>query len=65
MRSYCLKYRKDTKNINPGFSNISNGKTFILSKRAISSGKKSNFVKNEEAKGRSHLGLKTTLRKVL
>ena len=40
MRSYCLKCRKDTENINPRFSNISNGKTFILSKKAISSGKK-------------------------
>ena len=40
MRSYCLKCRKDTENINPRFSNISNGKTFILSKSAISSGKK-------------------------
>ena len=44
MRSYCLKCRKDTENINPRFSNISNGKTFILSKSAISGGKKYNFV---------------------
>ena len=29
MRYYCLKYRKDTENINPRNSNTSNGKTMI------------------------------------
>ena len=31
MKPYCLKCRKDTENINPRFSNTSNGKTMILS----------------------------------
>ena len=62
MRSYCLKCRIE----NPRISNISNGKTIVLTKCAIRSKKKSRFVKNQEAKGLlSNLGLKTTLSKVL
>ena len=34
-KSYCLKCRTDTENINPRVSNNSNGKTMILSKCAI------------------------------
>ena len=32
MKSYCLKCRKNTENINPRVSNTSNGKTVVLSK---------------------------------
>ena len=65
MRSYCLKCRKDTENINPRVSNTSNGKTMILSKCAICGSKKSRFIKNQEAKGLlSNLGLKTPLSSV-
>ena len=49
MKFYCLKYRKDTENINPRASNTSNGKTMILPKCAICGGKKSRFIKNQEA----------------
>ena len=34
MKSYCLKCRKNTENINPRVSNTSNGRTMILSKYA-------------------------------
>ena len=65
MKSYCLKCRKDTENINPRVSNTSNGKTVILSKYAICGSKKSRFIKNQEAKGLlSNLGLRTSLSKV-
>ena len=65
MKTYCLKCRKDTENINPRVSNTSNGKTMILSKCAICGSKKSRFTKNQEAKGiLSHLGLRTPLSKV-
>ena len=65
MKSYCLKCRKDTENINPRVSNTSNGKTMILSKCAICGSKKSRFIKNQEAKGLlSNLGLRTPLSKV-
>ena len=65
MKSYCLKCRKDTENINPKVSNTSNGRTMILSKCAICGSKKSRFIKNQEAKGLlSNLGIRTPLSKV-
>ena len=65
MKSYCLKCRKDTENINPRVSNTSNGKTMILSKCATYGNKKSRFIKNQEAKGLlSNLGLRALLSKV-
>ena len=51
MKSYCLKCRKDTENINPTVSKTSNGRTMLLSKCAIYGSKKSRFIKNQEAKG--------------
>ena len=51
MLSYCLKYRKNTENINPVVSKTSNGKTMILSKCAICGSKKSEFIKKQEANG--------------
>ena len=65
MISYCLKYRKDTENINPRVSNTSNGKTMILSKCATWSSKKPRFIKNQEGKWlSSSLGLRAPLSKV-
>ena len=65
MKSYCLKYRKDTENINPKVLSTSNGKAMILSICAICGSKKSRFIKNQEAKGLlSNLGIRTPLSKV-
>ena len=65
MKSYCLKCRKDTENINPSVSSTSNGKAMILSKCAICGSKKSRFIRNQEAKRLlSNLGLRTPLSKV-
>ena len=65
MKSYCLKCRKDTENINPRVSNTSNGRTMILSKFSICGSKRSRFIKNEEAKGLlNNLGSRTPLSKV-
>ena len=50
MKSYCLKCRKNTENINSRVSKTSNGITIVLSKCVISGSKKSKFVKNQEAK---------------
>ena len=50
MKSYCLRYRKDTENIFPRVSNTSNGRTMILSKCTICGSKKSRFIKNQAAK---------------
>ena len=65
MKSYCLKCKTDTKNINPRVSNTTNGKTMLWSKCAKCGCKKSTFIKNQEAKGLlSNLGIRTPLSKV-
>ena len=65
MKSYCLKCRKNTENINPRVSKTSTGRTKVLSKCAICDSKKSRFIKNQEAKELlSNLGVRTPLSKV-
>ena len=65
MKSYCLKCRKDTENINPKVLKTSNGRTMLLLNCAICNSKKSKFIKNEEAKGLlSNLGIRAPLSKV-
>ena len=64
MRSYCLKCRKNTENINPRVPKTSNGRTMLLSKCTIWDSKKSRFIKSQEAKGLlSNLGVRTSLSK--
>ena len=65
MKSYCLKRRKDTENINPKVLKTSNNRIMVLSKCETCGSKKSKFIKNQEAKGLlSNLGIKTPLSKV-
>ena len=65
MKSYCLKCRKNTENINSRVSKMSNGRTTVLSNCAICDSKKSRFIKNQEAKRLlSNLGVRTPLSKV-
>ena len=65
MKSYCLKCKKSTENINPRVSKTSKGRTMVLSKCAMFGSKKSRFIKNQEAKGPlSNLGIRTPLSKV-
>ena len=65
MKSFCLKCKKDTENINPKVSNTSNGRKTVLSKCAIWDDKKSRFFKDQEAKGLlSNLGIRIPLSKV-
>ena len=65
MKSYCLKCRKDTENINPKVSNTSNGRKTLISKCVICGSKKSRFIKNQEGKGLlSSLGVRTPLSKL-
>ena len=65
VKSYCLKCRKDTENINSKVSKTSNGRTMLSLKCAICGSKKSRFIKNQEAKGLlSNLGIRTPLSKV-
>ena len=44
MKTYCLKCRKDTENIDLKISSTSNGKSMILSKSAICGSKNSRFI---------------------
>ena len=65
MKSYCLRCRKDTENIDPKVSNTSNSRKTILSKCARCGSKKSKFIKNQKAKGLLiDLGVRTPLSKV-
>ena len=65
MESYCLKCKKQTKNIDSQVSLTSNSKSIILSKCAIYNSKKSKFINKQEAKGLlSNLGIKTPLNKI-
>ena len=50
MKSYCLKCRKDTENINPKISKTNNNRIMVLSKCALCGSKKPRFIKNQEAK---------------
>ena len=65
MESNCLKFKKNTGNIDPQVSSTTYGRVMILSKCAICGSKKSRFVENQEAKGLlSKLGIKTPLSKI-
>ena len=47
MKSYCLKCRKNTENINPRVSKTSNARIMVLSRCAICDSKKSRFRKQK------------------
>ena len=65
MKSYCLKCRKDTENINSRVSKTSNNRTMILSNCAKCGSKKSRLIKNQEVKALlSNLGIRAPLSKV-
>ena len=64
MKSYCLKCKKNTENINPSVSSTSNGR-YRYGRCSVCGSKKSRFIKNQEAKGLlSNLGVRTPLSKV-
>ena len=65
MESYCLKFKKHTKNIDPQISSTSNGKFMILSQCAICGSRKSKSIKKQDPKGiLSSLGIKIPLSKI-
>ena len=62
MKTYCVKCRKDTENIDPKMVRTKNNR---LVKYSVCGIKKSRFVKEQEAKGLlSNLGIKTPLSKI-
>ena len=65
MKTYCVKCRKDTENIDPKMVKTKNGRLLMQSKYTNCGIKKSRFVKEQEAKALlSNLGIKTLLSKV-
>ena len=64
MKTYCVKCRKDTENINPKIIRTKNNRLIMQSKCPICRIKKSRFLKEQEAKVLlSNLGIKTPLSK--
>ena len=65
MKTYCVKCRKDTENINPKMFKTKNNRIITQSKCTVCGMKKSRFVKQQEAKGLlSNLEIKTLLSKI-
>ena len=65
MKTYCVKCRKDTGNIDPEMVRTKNNKLIMQSKCPACGIEKSRFVKEQEAKGLlSNLRIKTQLNKI-
>ena len=65
METYCVKCRKNTKNLNSKIFKTKNGRLIMQSKCAHCGIKKSRIVNKQEAKGLlSNLGIKTPLSKI-
>ena len=66
MKTYCVKCRKNTENLNSKIFKTKNGRLIMQSKCPVCEIKKSRFVREQEAKGLlSNLGIKTTLSQIL
>ena len=66
MKTYCVKCKKDTENIDAKVDRTKNNRLVMPSKFSVCGIKKSRFVKEQEAKGLlSNLGIKTPLSKIL
>ena len=65
MKTYCVKCRRDTENIDPKMVRTKNNRLIMQSKCPVCRIKKSRFVKEQEAKGLlSNLEIKTPLSKI-
>ena len=65
MKTYCVKCRRNTENIDPKMIRTKNNRLIMQSKCPVCGIKKSRFVKEQEAKGLlSNLGIKTPLSKI-
>ena len=64
MKTYCVKCRRDTENIDPKTVRTKNNRLLMQSKCSVGI-KNSRFVKEQEAKALlSNLGIKTPLSKI-
>ena len=65
MKTYCLKCKKDTENIDPKMFRTKNNRLLMQPKCSDCKNKKLRFVKEQEAKGLlSILGIKIPLSKI-
>ena len=65
MKTYCLKCKKDTDNIDPKMFRTKSNRLLMQSKCGVCNNKKSGFVKEQDAKFLlSNLGIKTLLSKI-
>ena len=65
MKTYCVKCKRDTENIDPKMFRTKNNRRIMQSKCPVFRIKKSRLVKEQEAKGLlSNLGIKTPLSKI-
>ena len=65
MKTYSVKCRKDTENIDPEMVRTNNNRLIMQSKCPVSGFKKSRFVEEQKATGLlSNLGIKTSLSKI-
>ena len=65
MKTYCVKCREDTENIDPKIVRTKNNRLVMQSKCSVYGIKKSTFVKEKEAKGLlSNLGIRIPLTKI-
>ena len=65
MKNYCLKCKKDTENIDPKIFRTKNNRLLMQSKCSDCKNKKSQFVKEQDAKGLlSKLGINTPFSKI-
>ena len=66
MKTYCLKCKTNTDNIDPKMFRTKNNRLLMQSKCSVCGNKKSRFVKEQEAKGLlKNLGIKTPFSKIL
>ena len=65
MKTYCLKCKKDSENLDSKIFKTKNSRIIMQSKCSDCGNKKSRFIKKEEAEGLlSNLGIKTPLNKI-
>ena len=65
MKTYCLKCKTNTDNIDPKMFRTKNNRLLMQSKCSVCKNKKSRFLKEQDAKGLlSNLGIKTPLSKI-
>ena len=65
MKTYCLKCKKDTDNIDPKIFKAKNNRLLMQLKCSVCNNKNSRFIKEQDAKGLlSNLGIKIPLSKI-